>query len=103
MADKKTTKIVTKKHLARLERERRQVRIIMIVSIVILASVFLSIAYGILNETVLKNFKPVVSVNGESVSIREFEFAWKDCPSTIDRPIHAVLQPGLDVWNGSQY
>lgn len=73
MANKKTTKIVSKKHLARLERERRQVRIITIVSIVILAGVFISIIYGILNETVLNNFKPVVSVNGESVSISEFE------------------------------
>lgn len=73
MAQRKNPKIVTKKHLARLERERRQTRAIMIVSIVILSIVILSIVYGVLNETVLLNYKTIVSVNDDKVSIREFQ------------------------------
>ncbi len=73
MAQRKTTKIVSKKHLARLERERRQTRIIVIVSIVILAFILLSIAYGALNETVLLNYKSIEVVNGEKVTVREFQ------------------------------
>lgn len=72
MAQRKTNKIVSKKHLARLERERRQTRIIVTISIVILAIVILSIVYGVLNETVLQNYKVIATVNGEDVTVREF-------------------------------
>jgi parvulin-like peptidyl-prolyl isomerase len=73
MANRKTPKVISKKHLARLERERRQARIINISAIVILAGLFLAIIYGILNETVLLNYRPVTKVNGEAVSVREFQ------------------------------
>lgn len=73
MANRKTPKVISKKHLARLERERRQARIINISAVVILAGLFLAIIYGILNETVLLNYKPVAKVNGETVSAREFQ------------------------------
>lgn len=73
MAPSKAGKVVSKKHLARLERERRQARIITISSIVILTIVFASIVYGVLNETVLLNYKPVITVNGETVFVREFQ------------------------------
>jgi peptidyl-prolyl cis-trans isomerase D len=72
MAQRKSTKVVSKKHLARLERERRQTRAIIIGSVVILAIVVLSIVYGILNETVLQNYKTLVTVNGDEVTVREF-------------------------------
>jgi peptidyl-prolyl cis-trans isomerase D len=72
MAQRKSTKVVSKKHLARLERERRQTRAIIIGSVVILAIVILSIVYGILNETVLQNYKTIVTVNGDEVTVREF-------------------------------
>lgn len=73
MANRKATKIVSKKHLARVERERRLTRIITIASGIILAIVFLSILYGILDETVFLNYRPITTVNGESVSVREFQ------------------------------
>ncbi|MCX7609878.1 MAG: SurA N-terminal domain-containing protein, partial [Anaerolineales bacterium] len=73
MANRKATKSITKKHLARIEREKRLTRIITIVSAAILSVVFLSILYGILNETLLLNYKPITTVNGESVSVREFQ------------------------------
>jgi hypothetical protein len=73
MAQRKSTKIVSKKHLARLERERRQTLAITIGSIIILAFVFLSIAYGALNDTLFLNYKTIVTVDGEKVTIREFQ------------------------------
>jgi len=73
MAKEKPTKIATRKHLARLERERRQTRLITFIAIGIIVIIVGAIGYGILNETVLKLHQPVVTVNGESVTMREFE------------------------------
>src|SRR5450759_2110384 len=73
MAKAKATKIASKKHLARLERERRQTRIITGIAIGIVVIIVGLIAYGILNETVLKARQPVVTVNGDSVTMREFQ------------------------------
>lgn len=73
MAKSKTTKVISKKHIARLERERRQTRILTIGSIIILAIVFISILYAVLNDTVFLNYKPIVTVNGEKVTVREFQ------------------------------
>jgi peptidyl-prolyl cis-trans isomerase D len=73
MAKEKPTKITTKKHLARLERERRQTRLITYIAISIIVVIFGLISYGILNETVLKAIQPVVTVNNQSVNMREFQ------------------------------
>jgi peptidyl-prolyl cis-trans isomerase D len=73
MAKDKPTKIVSKKHLARLERERRQTQLITSVAIGIIVIIAGLIGYGILNETILKARQPVVTVNGESVNMREFQ------------------------------
>ncbi len=73
MAKNKAQKIVTKKHLARQERERRQTRLITGISIGIIALVFLGIAYGLLNNTLFLNWRTAVSVNGEKRSLRMFQ------------------------------
>jgi len=73
MAKDKPTKIATKKHLARLERERRQTRLIAYIAIGIIVVIVGLIGYGILNETILKAIQPVVTVNGNSVTMREFK------------------------------
>jgi parvulin-like peptidyl-prolyl isomerase len=73
MAKDKPTKIASKKHLARLERERRQTRLITSIAIGLVVVIVGLIGYGILNETVLKARQPVVTVNGDSVTIREFQ------------------------------
>jgi parvulin-like peptidyl-prolyl isomerase len=73
MAKDKPTKIVSKKHLARLERERRQTRLITTIAIGLIIVIVGLIGYGILNETVLKARQPVVTVNGDSVTMREFQ------------------------------
>jgi peptidyl-prolyl cis-trans isomerase D len=73
MAKEKPTKIVSKKHLARLERERRQTQLITSVAIGLIVVIAGLIGYGILNETVLKARQPIVTVNGQSVDLREFQ------------------------------
>ena len=73
MAKDKPTKIASKKHLARLERERRQTRLITSIAIGIVVVIVGLIGYGILNETFLKARQPVVKVNGDSVTMREFQ------------------------------
>ncbi len=73
MAKDKLTKIASKKHLARLERERRQTQLITSIAIGIVVIIVGLIGYGILNETVLKARQPVVTVNGDSVTMHEFQ------------------------------
>ena len=73
MAKDKPTKIASKKHLARLERERRQTQLITSISIAIVVIIVALIGYGILNETVLKSRRAVITVNGESVSMHEYQ------------------------------
>lgn len=63
----------TKKHLARLERERIQTRNIMIASLVTVVVVLIIIAYGVLNQTVLQKIKPVAVVNGDKITVETFE------------------------------
>jgi peptidyl-prolyl cis-trans isomerase D len=63
----------TKKHLARLERERRQTRIIVITSVVVVLAVVLLIGYGILNQTVLAKLRPVAVVNGDNIRTSLFQ------------------------------
>jgi parvulin-like peptidyl-prolyl isomerase len=73
MAKAKPTKIASKKHLARLERERRQTQLITSIAIGLVVVIVGLIGYGILYETVLKALQPVVTVNGDSVVIHEFQ------------------------------
>jgi hypothetical protein len=73
MAKKTPTKIVSKKHLARQERERRQTRLIAGVAIGIVAIIILLITYGLLNDTLFLNWRPAVTVNNESLSMHEFQ------------------------------
>jgi hypothetical protein len=57
MAKEDNPKIISKKHLARLEKERIQNRYIMIASIVVLVLVLAVVGYGILDQTVLRRSK----------------------------------------------
>lgn len=64
---------LTKKHLARLEREKRQTRLILIGVIVVVIAVFLLLGYGVLNERVLKPNRPVAEVGTEKISVSDFQ------------------------------
>ncbi|MBN1302915.1 MAG: peptidylprolyl isomerase [Anaerolineales bacterium] len=65
--------IASKKHIARLERERRQTRLIRYVAIGIFLSIILILTYGYLDLHVFALQKPVAIVNGENISIQEFQ------------------------------
>ena len=73
MAKKANPKIISKKHLARQERERRQTRLISGVAIGIVSIIVLLIAYGLLNDTLFLKWRPAVTVNGDSLSLQEFQ------------------------------
>jgi parvulin-like peptidyl-prolyl isomerase len=67
------SKIQSKKHIARLERERRQVRLIRFIAIGIVVAVILILAYGYLDLIYLQARQPVAKVNGEKITTKEFQ------------------------------
>ena len=66
-------KIQSKKHIARLERERRQVRLIKIIAVIIVVAVVLIVGYGLLDQYYLQGQRPVAVVNGEKIPTKEFQ------------------------------
>ena len=64
---------LTKKHMARQERERNQTRLLQTVAIVIVALVVLVLAYGILDQTYLKNQRPVAKVGDKTITLTDFQ------------------------------
>jgi peptidyl-prolyl cis-trans isomerase D len=76
MAKNKSPKILTKKHLARQERERRQIRLILGIAIGVIAIMALAITFGLLwfsQNSPMMNLRPAVTVNGETLSMHEFQ------------------------------
>lgn len=69
----KKPRTLTKKHVARLERERRQVAIVRTVAIIMIGVVVILLGYGYFDENYLQKQKPVVEVNGEKVTIKYFQ------------------------------
>ena len=69
----KKPRTLTKKHVARLERERRQVAIVRAVAIVMIGIVAVLLGYGYLDANVLQKQKPVAEVNGEKITIKHFQ------------------------------
>jgi len=63
----------SKKHLARMEREKQQIRWIWITTIIVFALVAGLIIGGIINERVIKPNRPVAEVNGDKISIKDFQ------------------------------
>lgn len=66
-------KVLTRKHVARLERERRQVAIVRTVAFVMIGVVVLLLGYGYLDANYFQLKKPVVEVNGEKITIEQFQ------------------------------
>jgi peptidyl-prolyl cis-trans isomerase D len=73
MAKTPKPKIVTKKHIARLERERIQRRNVLIVSIIVFVTVVGLITYGVLHQNVIQPRQPIAIVNNERITTREYQ------------------------------
>ena len=73
MAKQNTPNIVTKKHIARLERERRQIALIRGVALAGLLIVAGLLAYGYLRLNVFALREPVAEVNGETIRTGEWQ------------------------------
>jgi len=72
MARKSKAPILTKKHMARQEREQVQTRIILLSTIFVVVIVVGLIGYGLLNEFVIKPSSPIIKVNNAKVSTKDF-------------------------------
>lgn len=68
-----THKIVTKKHLARKEKEHRQTRIILAVTIAVLVVIVGLIVYGLIDSYLIKPNRPIANVGKEVITVGEFE------------------------------
>jgi peptidyl-prolyl cis-trans isomerase D len=66
---KKTT---TKKHMAREHREARQTRIILIVSIVVGTIILGLVAYGVIDQTIIRPRTAVATVGDATIRVRDF-------------------------------
>lgn len=67
-----TTNSKNKKHVAHLEQVRRQNQGITIASIVIIAIVVALVAYGFFLDPIIKQARPVATVNGENVNVSQY-------------------------------
>lgn len=74
ITSRRTTKpSVTRKELSRLERENRQKRFLLIGIISIMVLVIGIIAFGLVDQLILKGLKPVASVRGQSITATEYQ------------------------------
>lgn len=72
MAHSQEKKFISKKHKARLQQEQQHRKMLIIASIIIVAIVLIVLAYGILDQTILKNQKPVAKVGDTVIRSEEF-------------------------------
>lgn len=75
MANNKSvkSKVVTKKHLAKKEKEARQTRIILISTIVLLGVIVSLVGYGLIDNYIVKPNKIVAHVGDKVIKAGEFE------------------------------
>lgn len=69
----KTPRVLTKKHMAKLEKEKRQNKLLIYGIIAVVVVIAGLIAYGILNNTVFKNMKTVAKVGNTKISSEQFQ------------------------------
>ena len=73
MAKLEKPKIVTKKHMARQEREDRQTRLLIYASVSILAIVVILVGIALVDALIITPNKPVATVNGEEITTSDYQ------------------------------
>ena len=73
MANTSSPKKVNHKHIARLEKEKQQQKVLFYGLIVVIVAVIGILGYGLLNEYVFKYNRPVAQVDGEVIMPANFE------------------------------
>jgi parvulin-like peptidyl-prolyl isomerase len=73
MAKGQKSQLVTKKHLARQQRERLQNRYILIASIAVIVIVVGLIGYGIVQQYILQPQQPVAKVGNKAITTKQFQ------------------------------
>jgi cell division septation protein DedD len=73
MAKGQKSQLVTKKHLARQQRERIQNRYILVTSIAIIVIVIGLIGYGIIQQYILQPQQPVAKVANNVITTKQFQ------------------------------
>jgi peptidyl-prolyl cis-trans isomerase D len=84
--------VLSKKHIARLERERRQTLLIRYVTIAIVVFIVSILAYGYLDMTVLQLRQPVAKVGNDAITTREFQMRVRLQRSTLINTYSQTLQ-----------
>lgn len=69
----KKPKLVNRKHLARVEKENQQRKILRYSIIAVVVIVVGLIVYGVLDTTVLKDIKPVAKIGSTTITVDQFE------------------------------
>jgi peptidyl-prolyl cis-trans isomerase D len=73
MANQEKQKVVTKKHMARQEREARQTRLIIYGTIAILVVVAILVGLALADVYIITPNRPVAVVNGEKISAEDYQ------------------------------
>lgn len=73
MASEPTKQVYTKKHLARLEKERIQQRYLITAAIIVFVVIVGVVLYGVLDQTVFKASRPVAKVGSTNISTTAFQ------------------------------
>lgn len=94
-------KITSKKHIARLEKERRQSKILTIGIISILGLIVLLIVYGALSKTVLIAGRTVAVVNDDKITVADFQKRVRYERMTLTQTYESYYASGFAQYLGS--